>query len=320
MSFVHPLPVSAQETPADQTRKEVPEVLRPLPPELRGESPAEPSSDPVPLEANFSRTERGAVTALTATDLAVIVVEKQNFIEPVFEFGEPSGLDVEVSNALYDGGNVQDQLLGGIPDQLGDVVFPLSAAAFASSDALFLHYRGEAWSGDPAADHFFWTWLEAYSLTLAATQAAKSLIDRPRPMVYFERTGVEEHYDNHMSFFSGHTSSSFVLASLASRRLTDRLLAGPLSGETFSKRWWVGRFVPALACYGVAGFIGYSRIVDQRHYISDVMVGALVGTGIGNWTYDRHFDAYGKPVERKKGLSSVKVSVVPNGVQLQGKW
>lgn len=62
------------------------------------------------------------------------------------------------------------------------------------------------------------------------------------------------------SWPSGHTSSSFTLASVLNEYY------GPLIG------------IPAIA---FAGFVGYQRIDSSRHYLSDVISGALIGYSIG---------------------------------------
>jgi len=41
--------------------------------------------------------------------------------------------------------------------------------------------------------------------------------------------------------------------------------------------------------YGWAGYVAYSRMLDNKHYIIDVLIGAATGTIIGNLIYSGYF-------------------------------
>lgn len=62
-------------------------------------------------------------------------------------------------------------------------------------------------------------------------------------------------------FPSGHTGEAFTLAAVVSAH--------------YDQTWVKG------TVYGVAGMVGISRIVDNAHYASDVLAGAMIGTAIG---------------------------------------
>lgn len=64
------------------------------------------------------------------------------------------------------------------------------------------------------------------------------------------------------SFPSGHTTQAFAIASVVA--------------NTYREHWWAG----ALA-FGVAGTVGYARINDNQHYLSDVIAGAMIGSFVG---------------------------------------
>jgi membrane-associated phospholipid phosphatase len=38
--------------------------------------------------------------------------------------------------------------------------------------------------------------------------------------------------------------------------------------------------------YGWAGYVGYSRMLDNKHYITDVLIGATVGTLMSIFVYN----------------------------------
>ncbi len=62
-------------------------------------------------------------------------------------------------------------------------------------------------------------------------------------------------------FSSGHTGEAFALASVIAEHYD------PL---------WV-----KCTAYGIAGFVGFARVVDNAHFLSDVVAGALIGTAVG---------------------------------------
>lgn len=70
-------------------------------------------------------------------------------------------------------------------------------------------------------------------------------------------------FDGHASFPSGHTAYTFAIAGAI-----DEATDGPL---------------PAALAYAAAGLTGVSRVYDDRHWLSDVAIGALVGA----WTARR---------------------------------
>ncbi|PLX32013.1 MAG: hypothetical protein C0600_04010 [Ignavibacteria bacterium] len=110
--------------------------------------------------------------------------------------------------------------------------------------------------------------------TEVITKTVKSTVYRVRP-----------NQSDTRSFFSGHTSATFAASSYLNREIDDALL-----------RWSVLDDYPLLrttlrggafaALYGWASYVGYSRMRDNHHYLLDVLIGAAIGTLMGNFIYD----------------------------------
>jgi hypothetical protein len=115
---------------------------------------------------------------------------------------------------------------------------------------------------------------EAIAINAFVNGIVKYTVGRPRPYVYnsdprmkayVERQGK----DSHLSFFSGHASTTFTAAVAGS------YLYGQSSTDATS-RAVVWGFELALA-----GATADLRTRAGKHFYSDVIVGALVGTAVG---------------------------------------
>lgn len=111
---------------------------------------------------------------------------------------------------------------------------------------------------------------EAVALSASLNQIVKFAVGRERPFVRFrnfdgtERPGDP---DDNLSFYSGHTALAFSTVAAAG---TVASLRGYRSAPWV---WGVG-----LA--GAAG-VGYLRVAADKHYLSDVLTGAVLGTVVG---------------------------------------
>jgi len=119
---------------------------------------------------------------------------------------------------------------------------------------------------------------QALYYTKVVTHLAKRNIQRYRP----------DNSDTY-SFFSGHTSTAFATSTflyLEAHDLIDGLAlrhGGRL--PLLSPRGW--KRVSFGVLYGWAGYVGFSRIHDKKHYLSDVIVGAASGTLVSYLVYPR---------------------------------
>ena len=130
----------------------------------------------------------------------------------------------------------------------------------------------------------------AMSLSALSTQLFKHIVNAPRPVIWFSQNYpdiqlplVEGVRMNHWySFPSGHTTSFFALAFVASILITNNLTGAESAGltATRSNRPQAGLIAYAvqLLLFIAAAFGAYSRIYLSQHFALDVFGGIVVGT------------------------------------------
>jgi PAP2 superfamily len=107
--------------------------------------------------------------------------------------------------------------------------------------------------------------LEAAMMTMNINQISKLAVGRMRPMVRFGMEAPDD--DSNLSFFSGHTS---LVTSMTMSAATISFLR-----KRPEAPWVLGLGL------GLSGLTGYMRIAGDKHYFSDVMVGAGMGMAVG---------------------------------------
>jgi membrane-associated phospholipid phosphatase len=111
---------------------------------------------------------------------------------------------------------------------------------------------------------------EATAIAVELDQLAKFAAGRQRPFAYALGPGERDHPadpDDDLSFFSGHTTLTFALAASVGTVATMRGYRwAPLT-------WTLGGTLAATT--------GYLRIAADRHWLTDVLTGAVVGTAVG---------------------------------------
>jgi membrane-associated phospholipid phosphatase len=166
---------------------------------------------------------------------------------------------------------VREKLLWTHPataDTLSDVTgFALAPLAAIGLDVLAASHDGSLrnWAEDGAIV------FEATAIATGVHILTKILVGRERPFVHAlapeTKSRTPRPSDNNLSFFSGHTTGTFALAASAGTVATMR-----------GYRW-------APLVWGVGGAFavttGYLRIAADKHWLTDVVVGMLVGAGIG---------------------------------------
>ena len=133
-----------------------------------------------------------------------------------------------------------------------------------ASDVAILALAGGTWyelstlsngNADVAAS------VEATAWTYGVTELAKALINRNRPVLYSEDAAeAQESVNNHRSMYSGHASTSFAMG-------TSYFLS-------MSHKEGLGRTWPLISAAVIAGL----RLAAAKHFPTDVLVGAILGT------------------------------------------
>lgn len=174
------------------------------------------------------------------------------------------------------------------------------AGTLAGDPFIHLGLAALVYGGGIAADSPKWKETgemmgEALILTDASTFLIKEASGRGRPNVTpskgnFKPFGFKNDYD---SFPSMHTSSSFALASVLAS-----------TSENIAMK---------TLYYSAATFVGFSRMYNNKHWASDVVLGAALGELCGRVVTNYH-------------ASGTKVSFVPQayesgaGLALVGRW
>jgi membrane-associated phospholipid phosphatase len=115
---------------------------------------------------------------------------------------------------------------------------------------------------------------EATVIAADINQVAKFAFARERPFVHYLprapdaiRALTDSPSDDNLSFFSGHTTLAFAVATSAG-------MVNTLRGYRLAPLVWGAGLTMAVS-------VGYLRIAADKHYFSDVMTGAIVGSIIG---------------------------------------
>lgn len=162
------------------------------------------------------------------------------------------------------------QTVSPIATQIGEFYVPYGIAAAYCLEGL-------AFDDDTSVD----TGLLAVQVMLHSgivVQVLKNISGRSRPFVFSDRDNwsgpssiikrySEGGFSPYDSFPSGHTITAFSLATVLAER----------------ERPWVG-----YVAYSCAGLCGLSRVTENQHWLSDVVVGAALGVAIGKLEVSRH--------------------------------
>lgn len=107
---------------------------------------------------------------------------------------------------------------------------------------------------------------EALINSVIVASALKEITQRVRPLSGRDRS---EFFDGGTSFPSGHSMQAWSVATVVAHEYHDK---------------------PAvqIAAYGIASAVSVARFTGHKHYLSDLLVGSVMGFGIGKYVYQVH--------------------------------
>jgi membrane-associated phospholipid phosphatase len=145
--------------------------------------------------------------------------------------------------------------------------------------------------------------IETLAITAALEGLLKMVVGRERPygrgcgVTISEETDDCADNDRFQSYLSGHTSTSFAAAAVSCTAHAQLGIYGTPGADA----------VACVSSFAVAGATGLLRIMSDRHFATDVLSGALMGTALGlglPWLLHYRFD---------ESESAPDVLVVPQG-------
>ncbi|MDH4066230.1 MAG: phosphatase PAP2 family protein [Acidobacteriota bacterium] len=140
-------------------------------------------------------------------------------------------------------------------------------------------YAFGTWTDRPRAAHVGRDVLRTLAVSQVVVQGLKLAVSRERP------DGSDDN-----SFPSGHAASTFAAAVVFQRHL--------------GKKW-------AIPTYAIATYVGFSRLHENRHYLSDVVMGVGLGVASGLSTTRHATSTWVMSPVVVPGGAAVMVSLAP---------
>ena len=151
--------------------------------------------------------------------------------------------------------------------------------------------------------------VESVVVSALVNQVVKFSVGRERPFVHVlpedQKLLTEHPNDNNLSFYSGHTSMAFALVTAA--------------GTVSELRGYKNRWVIWAVGLPAAASVGLMRMGADRHYLTDVLVGAAAGSLFGVGMPLLLHGRQQEPPPRASGMS-MRVSGHLGGVMLSGSF
>ena len=191
-------------------------------------------------------------------------------------------LDEEIHSTFKDNRGSTTDGLAGIFEPFGNGAFTIpSLAAFY----IFGHFHE-----DEKAKRTTLIAMESFLITGLYTTVLKASFGRHRPSTGDSSTSFDGFSIDHNSFPSGHTSTAFAIATVFANQYEKTPYIKPIS-------------------YGLATLTGLSRINDEKHWASDVFIGAALGyftsktlLRLHNNKKGQHFTIYPRADSRGGGI------------------
>lgn len=150
-------------------------------------------------------------------------------------------------------------------------------------------------------------YLETMLFSYGIKEWIKLLVNRPRPYMYFENYPHEKISENdwNCSFPSGHSTLSFAAAAFTSYVFC----------QSFPTSKY--RFLVTGVSFGLAISTAILRMCSGNHFFTDVLVGALIGTGTGLLIPYLHSSGFYQKFKKNK---KIQTELSPLGFNVSFKF
>ena len=224
--------------------------------------PARGAQPPVPLQYNLALD--ASITGAMLLSVGVLAIYQPELLPATCRWCTPPAFDSAVRDALLwkDGARTADTL-----STVLVAAVPASALTY-----LLLSANGAGDFHAGLVDSLLVT--EAAAAALLVNQIVKLLVGRQRPHAHFGNDLGYSRSEDNVSFYSGHTSLAF---SVVAATVT-----------VASMRGYAGAGIVAGVGFTLGAGIAYLRIAADQHYLTDVLVGAVIG-GLVGWAVPRIF-------------------------------
>lgn len=141
-------------------------------------------------------------------------------------------------------------------------------------------------------------YLETMLLANGIKEWMKLLVYRTRPYMYFDdypQSKVDDG-DWNCSFPSGHTTFAFAAAAFSTIVFC----------QCFPDSKW--KYAVAGGAFGLAAITGVFRMLSGNHFLTDVLVAAVIGTACGFVVPYLHTQSFYSKFEKKSGSASANVT------------
>lgn len=219
-------------------------------------APARAQEPPKPLRYDLATDL--SVTGVALASWAALGLLGPELASLSCKWCNPPAIDEKIQAALL-WQNPQDAI---VVSNVVAVVQPVGILTFGYFSARAAGDRGAFW-----VDSLIIT--EAVGIAGVLNMTVKYLVARQRPYAYYGRAPAPgDPYDHNVSFYGGHASMTFASAAAA--------------GTVYLMRGYPGAAWVLGGGLALAAFTGYLRIAADKHWFTDIMVGAAVG-GLVGW-------------------------------------
>ena len=237
-----------------------------------------------PYEWDWTRDGIWTGAALGGTVGGFLLIQDKDDIEP----DEFARIENDLAGAIDDINFIDRWAAGNNSETANNISDIPFAASFAAPFTMLFD--------DEINDHT-WQYLGLYLESLATTSAmytiTAGLVDRSRPYVYDDSgvTGRARRMSNNgqRSFYSGHVAATATATFFTAKAYSD------FNPDSPAKFWvWTGAAV-------LPASVGIFRIEAGQHFLTDVLLGYVLGAGVGILVPEMH---------KKRGEG---ISVYPTG-------